>query len=115
MRNLHVVEENHIFQLHGVAYYAVCAHQRAAADKGAVPNLRAGADDAGGSQKRCGGHGGGFMYPDGGRHFPVTLAQLGAEGENQSLDPAQCLPGIFKSGKIFPGEGMGQIIQLVYF
>ena len=107
--DLDVVEENCVLQLHGVAHHAVGAHQRTAPDEGAVPDFRARADDAGGTQIGRGGHGGGFMDPDGGGNFPVAL-KLRAEGENQFLDPAQGLPGIFKPGEIFSRKGMGQVI-----
>ena len=115
MGHLYVVKQDHIFQLHRVSHHTIRAYQRAAADKGAVAHLRAGADDAGRAQKRCGRHRGSLMNPDSGGHFPVAFAQLGAKGENQSFDAAQRLPGIVKSGKVLPGNGVGQIIQLVNF
>ena len=78
--NLHVVKKNCVFQLHGIAHHAAFAYQSGAADEGAVAHFGARADDAGRAQKGGGGDCGGLMYPDGGGHFRIVLAQCGAEG-----------------------------------
>ncbi len=40
MRHLYIVEQDHVFQLRGVAHHAVIANQRAAADEGTGAHLR---------------------------------------------------------------------------
>ena len=77
---LHVVKKNCVFQLHGIAHHAAFAYQSGTADEGAVAHFGACADDAGRAQKGGGGDCGGLMYPDGGGHFRIVLAQCGAEG-----------------------------------
>ena len=113
MGGLDVIEQDHVFQLHGVAHHAVCAHQSAAADEGAVAHLRFRPDDAGAAQIGRGSHGGGFMHPHLGGNFVVIL-QRGAEGEDEILDARQRLPGVGELREVVFGKGVAQVEQVFY-
>ena len=112
--NLNVVKKNHVFQLHGVADNTVRTDQRTAPDKGAVPYLGAGPDDAGRAKVGGGGDNSGFVDPDLGSGLVVFVGKSGAKLQNQILDSGKGFPGVVKAGKIMPGKGMAQIIQFVY-
>ena len=82
MGDLDVVEEDHVFQFHRVAYHAVFSYQGRTPDESAVADFRVGTDDAGGT-KECGrSHGGSLMYPDGGGNFGVFFAQGRPQGQD---------------------------------
>ena len=72
--SLDIVEENYVFQLHGVANNAVGTYQGAAPDEGTVAHLGAGADDAGSPQIGRGSHDGGIVYPNRGGNLRVVAA-----------------------------------------
>jgi hypothetical protein len=114
MRNLDVVEEDHILQFHRVTDHTVFSHQGAAPDEGTVADFRIGTDDAGGTQKCGGGDCCGLMYPDGGADFGVIFSQTGTKGQNQILNSLQRLPGIVKAGKVVACQRMGQIVKIAY-
>ena len=77
--DLDIVEEDHVFQLYGVAHHAVFANQGAAPDESAVPDFCTGPDDAGGTQKGRRGYSGGFVYPNLGLYFFVIVPQMFAQ------------------------------------
>ena len=118
MRHLHIVEQDHVFQLRGVAHHAVIAHQCAAPDKGALTNLRPVADDAGaveigGLEHRCVlGHPDilqNVAVPVGGVHI-LVLRKLLADLQNQVGDPGQRLPWIGELLQVISRQRMAQII-----
>ena len=118
MRHLHIVEQNHIFQLRGIAHHAVIANQCAAPDKGALTNLRPVADDAGaveigGLEHRCVlGHPDilqNVAVPVGGVHI-LVLRKLLADLQNQVGDPGQRLPWIGELLQVISRQRMAQIV-----
>ena len=114
MGHLHLVEKDHVFQLHGVAHHGPGPHQGAAPDEGTVADLRFRADDAGAGDGGSGGHPCGAGDPD---LLPPLLVyvggQGGAQGPDEVLDLRQGLPGIVKARQQRRGERMAQIKQCV--
>jgi hypothetical protein len=78
-----------------------------------VSDFRVGADDAGGTQI-CGGcNNGTLMNPDLGCNFLIGIIQIGTQGADQIFDACQCLPGVFKIGKIIGSQCVAQIKKLI--
>ena len=114
MRRLHPVKENHVFQFHGVAHHAVCAHQRGTPDKRAVAHFRLRTDDARPVQGRGGGDDGAPMRPDGGEPFYILLSQRGSQREKKRPQSVQRLPGIAELSQKVPRQGVGQVKKRLY-
>ena len=109
---LHIVEKDDVFQLHGVAHHAARAHQRAAADKGAVAHLGVGADDAGAGDGGGGGDVRRLMYPDLRGKGQVVAVQRRAQRADTVRQPGERLPGVGKAGKILPCQRVRKIIEV---
>ena len=114
MGHLHVVEEDHVLQLGGVAHHAVVAHQGAAPDEGALAHLGAVADDAGAVDIGGGEDGGVLGDPHvGGGVVILRLAEGGAQGQDQVGDAGERLPGIGELLQIFACRRVGQVIHIL--
>ena len=113
---LHVVEQDHVFQLHGIAHHAVGPHQGRAPDKRTVAHLSLRPNDAGRPQIGCGEHHRRFMHPDLGGGLVIFLRrQRSPQGQDQLLDPVQGLPGVLKSRQILPCQGVGEVQKFLCF
>ena len=118
MRHLHIVEQDHVFQLRGVAHHAVIANQCAAPDKGALAHLRPMANDAGAVEIGGFEHRGVLRHPDVLQNLAVPvggmvillLRQLLSDFQNQVGDPGQRLPWIGELLQVISRQRMAQII-----
>ena len=107
-----MVEENDVFQLHGVADDAVGADERAGADECAVAHLGLRADDARRAEIGRGKDLRGLMHPDVLGDFLVILAQRRSQLEDEILDALQRLPGIGELREIILCQRMVEIIEV---
>ena len=113
MRDLNMIEQNHILQLDRVAHNAVFPHQRASPDKGSMTHFRACTDNAGSAEIGCGHDFGCFMNPDMLRNLVIFVCgKRFPESENQVLNAGKCFPGICKLRQILSRHGFREIIQL---
>ena len=116
MRSLYVIEEYHVFELHGVADNAVSAYERTAADECAVAYLGAVIYDAGspyigGGEDLCV-----LRNPDIlARMIEFVLREGFPNGKNGIRDSGKRLPGIFTGGEQLACTGLGKIKQIVGF
>ena len=110
---LHVIEQDDILQLHGVAHHAMGAHQRAAADKGAVAHLRLRADDARAGDGCRGRDVRRPVHPHLRAKGQIFAVQLCAQRTNAVRQVGERLPGIGKAGQVVPRQCMCQIIKVV--
>ena len=118
---LHVIKQDDILQLRGVAHHAVVSHQCAAPDKGALAHLRPMANDAGAVEIGGFEHRGVLRHPDVLQNLAVPvggmvillLRQLLSDFQNQVGDPGQRFPRIGKPRQIVPGQRMAQVIEIL--
>ena len=113
VRHLHVVKEDHVFQLRGIAHHTVVPHQGAAPDEGTGTDLGLMADDAGPGDVVVGIDHGVLGDPHVLLGMVVLLgAQRGAQLQDEALDTIQDLVRIGLSFKQGRGFGMGEIQQI---
>ena len=110
MGHLHLVEQDHILQLHGIAYHAAVAYQSAAANEGAMPHLGFGADDARCAQISGGRYLSGVVNPYMLADLGIFFAQRAAQGDDIFFDTLQRFPGIVKLLQIGGAESVAQIV-----
>ena len=73
MRDLNGIKKNAVFQLAGIANYAIIADKRGTAQIGTVTNLGVLAYDCGGGNNSGGSNSSGFGYPDVGGQLMVNF------------------------------------------
>ena len=116
MRGLDVVEEDDVFQLHGVADDGVLADDGAAADKGTVADLRAVVDNAGSAEPGGGENLRILRHPHAFTGLVIFFGvKRGAEFENECLDLVQHLPGIGLALEELFGDRFVQIEEILDF
>jgi hypothetical protein len=115
MWGLHVVKENNILKLAGVADNCLFANYGAAADKCAVANLSLMVNDAGATDIGRGKHSGILGYP----HALIGIIKLisgksGAQFKNKGLDFVQNFPRVSLTLEKRGGDTMAEIQQILY-
>ena len=112
MGNLHVIKQDHILKLGGIAHNAVISHQGGSPDKCGRPDLSAVTDDAGAADiGRLIIKIGILCDPDVLCRMVILVLRKGlSDLQNQVLDPGQRLPGILELTQIVCGQSMIQII-----
>ena len=112
VRDLAVVEDNHILELDAVTDDTIGTDQCRAADEGAMPDLGIRADDARWDDVGRGEDHGILVDPDLRLNFLVFRTERGTKPENEILDSGQSFPGPLERGKIRGCEGVLEVEQL---
>ena len=114
MGHLHLIEENHVFQLCGIADHRSLSHDGAAPDKGTVAHLGFLIDDERAIQAGRGSHFRAFRNPDVSPPFLITVFRKAvSQLDDKILDLRQNLPGIFRPFKNSRRYGFPQVIKPV--
>ena len=114
VRHLYFIEENHVFQLCGIADHRSLSHDGAAPHKGTVAHLRILIDDERAVQAGRGSHFRAFRDPDVFPPFLITVFRKAvSQLDDKILDLRQNLPGIFRPFKNSRRYGFLQIIKPV--
>ena len=114
MGHLHLIEENHVFQLCGIADHRSLSHDGAAPYKGTVAHLGILIDDERAIQAGRGSHFRAFRNPDVFPPFLITVFRKAvSQLDDKILDLRQNLPGIFRPFKNSRRYGFPQVIKPV--
>ena len=113
---LHIVKEDDIFKLAGVAHNGLFAHNGAAADEGAVAYLRLMVNDAGRAYIGRGENRGILGDPHAITGIVVFIGRKrGAQFKDESLYIIQNLPGIGLTLKKRGSNAVAEVQQIFYF